>query len=80
MRLPGDRSKSRPAFSGAHMNFRAPNAVPPAGAVHDLDGGEAKRLGRPCASAVAGTMASSNGSAIVTPMPLSTVGGKGASS
>ena len=73
-RLLGDRSNSRPAFSGAHMNFLAPKAVLPAAPCTISTAARRMRLGAAFARAVrAGTIASRNGSAIVTPMPLSIV-------
>src|SRR5688500_8130193 len=72
-RLPGDRSKARPNSAGAHMFFLMPNAVLPAEPC-TISMAASRILPRAaCAEARAGTMASRNGSAMVTPAALSTV-------
>ena len=72
----GRRSKSRPTAAGAHRFFLMPSAVLPAEPCTISIA--TKRIFRPplarrCERARAGTIASRNGSASVTPMPLRTV-------
>src|SRR5688500_5377211 len=72
-RLPGDRSNARPNSAGAHMFFLMPNAVLPAEPCTISIAARRILPRAACAEARAGTIASRNGSAIVTPAALRTV-------
>src|SRR5688500_9486006 len=72
-RLLGDRSKARPTSAGAHMFFLMPKAVLPAEPCTISMAAKRTLPRTACAEARAGTMASRNGSAMVTPAALSTV-------
>ena len=72
-RLLGDRSKSRPTAAGAHMFFLMPKAVLPA-EPWTISMAAKRTLPRAAwAEARAGTIASRNGNAMVTPTPFRTV-------
>ena len=69
----GDRSNSRPTAAGAHMFFLMPKAVLPAEPC-TISMAAKRTLPRAAwADARAGTIASRNGNAMVTPTPLRTV-------
>ena len=74
IRLVGDRSKSRPVAAGDHMCFCSPIAVAPAEPCTISMQASRTRPAAVRASAVrAGTIASRNGRATVTPSPFRTV-------